>query len=70
MDIDDLSSLTFDFLLTWKVDALRSYVDRRDLSRDGIKSELAALCCTATKIQVPIVPTFEHAVKEYNMTRF
>jgi hypothetical protein len=64
MDIDDPHTSTLDNFLNWKVDALRSFLERRGLSRDGTKQELAALCFAATKMQVPIVPNCDNILKE------
>ena len=63
MDPGD-QNITLDEFMLWKVDALREYLTRRGLSKDGNKNELAALCYSANVMKLQIVPTSSEIIKQ------
>ena len=56
MDLDQPDDATLDFFSTWKVDALKLFLQKRCLWTNGTKAELAALCFSANKMNIPIQP--------------
>ncbi|XP_062566108.1 uncharacterized protein LOC134228463 [Saccostrea cucullata] len=54
---------------TWKTENLKAYLTKRGLSKEGTKEELVALCFSASKLNLPIIPTardiLEHNAKCY-----
>ena len=50
---------TLDELRCWKVENLRQFLTMRlrGLSKSGTKEELAALCFSACKLNLPLVPS-------------
>ncbi|CAC5360694.1 unnamed protein product [Mytilus coruscus] len=55
MDTTDQNTSLDDFL-TWKVSALRDYLTKRGMTKDGTKSELAALCYSASFLKIAVIP--------------
>lgn len=47
----EISLQSLDEFLTWKVDALRDFLTKQGLSKDGTKNELAALCFSVHKLK-------------------
>jgi len=57
--------LTLEDFLHWKVDALREFLGKRGLGRDGTKQELAALCFSANIMKLTTLPSAKD-VYHYN----
>ncbi|XP_021339226.1 uncharacterized protein LOC110440452 [Mizuhopecten yessoensis] len=49
--------LTLDDFITWKLPALRDFLTKRGLSKDGSKKELSALCFAVFTMKLPLVQT-------------
>ena len=62
MEIDDANDASLDFFLMWKVEALKTFLEKRGLSKDGSKAELAALCFSANKMRIPVKPSSEEVL--------
>ncbi|XP_071121974.1 uncharacterized protein [Mytilus edulis] len=62
MDTTDQNTSLDDFL-TWKVSALREYLTKRGMTKDGTKSELAALCYSASVLKIEVVPSSFEIIK-------
>lgn len=63
MDTFD-NEMTLDTFLSWKIEALRSYLGKRGLAKDKPKQELAALAFSAHLLNLPIVPTASESLKQ------
>ena len=68
MDIDDPGDLTLEVFLTWRVDSLKLFLEKRGLGKDGSKAELAALCYSANKLKLPLKITSEEAIKQNSLS--
>ena len=57
---------TLDELRCWKVENLRQFLTMRDLTKSGTKSkeELAALCFSACKLNLHLVPSQDDVLKD------
>ena len=55
---------TLDELRCWKVENLRQFLTMRDLTKSGTKEELAALCFSACKLNLPLVPSQDDVLKD------
>ena len=55
---------TFDELRCWKVESLRQLLTMRGLTKSGTKEELAALCFSACKLNLPLVPSQDDVLKD------
>ena len=55
---------TFDELRCWKVENLRQFLTMRGLTKSGTKEELAALCFSACKLNLPLVPSQDDVLKD------
>jgi hypothetical protein len=57
---------TLDELRCWKVENLRQFLTMRGLTKSGTKSkeELAALCFSACKLNLPLVPSQDDVLKD------
>ena len=64
MDVDDPKTAGLDFFPTWKVDSLRTFLEKRGLFKEGTRAELAALCFAASKMEIPIVQSLDIARKQ------
>ena len=63
MDVDDVDT-PLDVFLTWKIDALKMFLEQRGLSKNGTRSELAALCFAANRMSLPVKPSSEEIRKQ------
>lgn len=54
MDIDDPGGMTLDLFMMWRVDSLKLFLEKRGLSKERTKAELAALCFAANKMNLPV----------------
>ena len=54
---------TLDELQCWKVENLRQFLTMRSLTKSGTK-ELAALCFSACKLNLPLVPSNDDVLKD------
>ena len=63
-------TVSLDEFNTWKVDALREYLSKRGLAREGTKQELCALCFSAQHLNLPIKPSdhelWKQNIRDYN----
>ncbi|KAK6171766.1 hypothetical protein SNE40_018199 [Patella caerulea] len=65
LDLDKKNtSFSLDEFFMWKVDALRDYLSKRGLSREGTKQELSALCFSAQTLNLPIVHSNQELSKQ------
>jgi hypothetical protein len=55
---------TLDELRCWKVQNLRQFLTMRGLTKSGTKEELAALCFSACKLNLPLVPSQDDVLKD------
>ena len=55
---------TLDELRCWKVENLRQFLTMRGLTKSGTKEELAALCFSACKLNLPLVPSQDDVLKD------
>ncbi|KAJ8300308.1 hypothetical protein KUTeg_021827 [Tegillarca granosa] len=56
MDPGD-QKIYLDEFMTWRVEALREFLTKRGLTKDGRETELAALCYSAYVMNIPAAPT-------------
>jgi hypothetical protein len=55
---------TLDELRCWKVENLRQFLTMRGLTKSGRKEELAALCFSACKLNLPLVSSQDDVLKD------
>ena len=53
----DTQSYNLEDFSHWKIEALRSFLNNRGLPTTGNKQELIALAFSASKLQMPVLPT-------------
>ena len=55
---------TLDELRIWKVENLRQFLTMKGLTKSGTKEEIAALCFSACKLNLPLVPSHDDVLKD------
>ena len=51
-------------LRCWKVENLRQFLTMRGLTKSGTKEKLPALCFSACKLNLPLVPSQDDVLKD------